>query len=144
MIAKKRNERKLNLLMENSVLFDTLRIALRGIRCVREDNAYFYSRGISLRPLARRIIVLLPVVLEQVRDFGHERVIGVGIGEERTDREEHFGDGEGRRPLILEDVEADGAIRVDVSMVNFCCKGDLRGLERVVRWEDDVQEEYST
>ena len=88
--------------------------------------------------------MLCPVGLEQVRDFGHERVIGVGIGEERADREEHFGDGEGRRPLILEDVEADGAVAVDVSMVNFRCEGDLGRLEGVVGREDDVQKEDAT
>ena len=88
--------------------------------------------------------MLLPVALVQISDFGHERVVRVGVSEQRADREKHFRDSEGGRPLVLEDVEADGAIRVDVSMVNFRCKGDLRGLERVVRWEDDVQEEYST
>ena len=88
--------------------------------------------------------MLLPVALVQISDFGHERVVRVGVSEERADREKHFRDSEGGRPLVLEDVEADGAIRVDVSMVNFRCEGDLRGLEGVVRWEDDVQEEYST
>ena len=102
------------------------------------------SRGISLRPLARCIVVLLPVALVQISDFRHEWVVRVGVSEERADREKHFRDSEGGRPLVLEDVEADGAIRVDVSMVNFRCEGDLRGLEGVVRWEDDVQEEYST
>ena len=88
--------------------------------------------------------MLSPVVLVEVRDLRHERIIRVGIGQERADREQHLGDGEGGRPLVLEDVEADGAIRVDVSMVNFRCKGDLRGLEWIIRREDDVQKEYST
>ena len=104
----------------------------------------YRSRGISLCPLTRCGIVLIPVVLVQISDFWHEGVIRVGIGEERADREKHFGDCECGWPLILEDVEADGAVAVDVTMVNFRCECDLRGLEGIVRWEDDVQEEDAT
>ena len=98
------------------------------------------SRGISLRPLARCIVVLLPVALVQISDFGHERVVRVGIGEEGADREKHFRDGEGGRPLVLEDVQANRAIAVDVSMVNFRCERNLGRLEGIVGREMDVQE----
>ena len=103
-----------------------------------------YSRGVPLGPLTSSLIVLSPVGLVEVCDLRHEGIIRVGIGQEGADGEQHLGDGEGGRPLVLEDVQANRAIAVDVSMVNFRCEGDLRGLEGVVRWEDDVQEEYST
>ena len=84
--------------------------------------------------------MLSPVVLVEVRDLRHERIIGVGIGQERADREQHLGDGECGRPLVLEDVQANRAIAVDVSMVNFRCERNLGRLEGIVGREMDVKE----
>ena len=83
------------------------------------------------------------VRLVNVGDLGHQRIIGVGVGEQRADGEKDLGDGERGRPLVLEDVEADGAVAVDVSMVNFSREGDLGGLEGVVGRELNVQEEHT-
>ena len=47
-------------------------------------------------------------------------------------RDTHFGDREGRGPLILENVKADAARCVDVRMVDLCLECDLRRLKRVV------------
>jgi hypothetical protein len=87
--------------------------------------------------------VRLFVALEDVGDLGDEGIVGVGIGQQRADREEHLGDGERGRPLVLEDVEADGAVAVDVHVVHLGGEGDLGWLERVVGWEMDVQEEHA-
>ena len=65
------------------------------------------SRGESLRPVPRVGIVLCFVVLVDLGDLGRQRVVRVGIGEEGADGEEDLRDGEGGRPLILKDVEAD-------------------------------------
>ena len=46
----------------------------------------------------------------------------------------HLGDGEGRAPLVLKDVEADAALAVDVGVVHLRLEGHLRGLEGVVCW----------
>lgn len=84
------------------------------------------------RPLARRVLVARAVALVDVRDLRHERVVGVGVGQQRADREQHLGDRQRRRPLVLEDVEADRALRVDVGVVDLGLEGDLRRLEGVV------------
>ena len=59
------------------------------------------SRGISLRPLACCIVVLLPVSLVQISDFRHERNVRVRISEEGNDREKQFLDSEDGRPIVL-------------------------------------------
>ena len=42
--------------------------------------------------------------------------------------------------MVLQDVQADGAIGVDVWVVDSCGEVDLSWLEWVVSWEMDVQE----
>ena len=83
------------------------------------------------------------IALENVGNLGDERIIWVGVGQQRADREEHLGDGEGGRPLVFEDVEADRSIAVDVHVINFRRERNLRGLEGVVGREVDVQEEHA-
>ena len=81
------------------------------------------------------------IALIDVSDLGDERVIRIRVRQQRADREEDLGDGESGRPLVFQDVKADGAIAVDVHMVNFRGEGDLGRLERIVGREVDVQEE---
>ena len=45
--------------------------------------------------------MLLLIALENVGDLGDERIIGVGVGQQRADREEHLRDSESGRPLIF-------------------------------------------
>tara|TARA_B110001450_G_scaffold234800_1_gene239026 strand:+ start:545 stop:922 length:378 start_codon:yes stop_codon:yes gene_type:complete len=70
----------------------------------------------------------------------HQRIIWVGIGQEGRNGEEHLGDGEGWGPLFLQDIEADGAVGVDIWVVDSRGEVDLSWLERIVGWEVDVQE----
>ena len=99
------------------------------------------SHGVTLSPIASSLVVLILVALENVSDLGHEGIIGVRVGQQGADGKEHLGDGEGGRPLVLEDVQADGAIAVDVHVINFRREGDLGWLEGIVGREVDVQEE---
>lgn len=87
--------------------------------------------------------MLLPVALVDVGDLGHQRIVGVGVSQQGADGEEHLRDGESGRPLVLEDVEADGPVAVDVHVINFRGEGDLGWLERVVGREVNVQEEHA-
>lgn len=82
-----------------------------------------------------------PVGLQKLSDVGDEGIVGVGVGEEGADAEQDLGDGEGGTPLVLEDVEADAAVRVDVAVVNAGGEVDLGRLEGVVGGEVDVEEE---
>lgn len=46
--------------------------------------------------------------------------------------------------MILEDIKADASIGINVRVVNSRDEGHLGRLERVVRWELDVQEEHTS
>ena len=50
-------------------------------------------------------------------------------------------DGERRAPLVSQNIQADGAVAVDVGVVNAGGEVDLRGLEGVVCGEVDGEEE---
>ena len=87
--------------------------------------------------------MLCLIALENVGNLRDERVIWVGVSQERADGEEHLGDGECGRPLVFEDVEADRSIAVDVHVINFRRERNLRRLEGIVGREVDVQEEHT-
>lgn len=70
-----------------------------------------------------------------------ERVIRIGVSQQRRDREQHTRDGECGAPLVLEDVQADGAVPVDVGVEHAGGEADLGGLEGVVGREVDGEEE---
>ena len=46
--------------------------------------------------------------------------------------------------MLLQDIEADGSIRVNVWMIDPRGEVDLGWFEWVVSWEVNVQEEYAT
>ena len=68
------------------------------------------SGGISLGPLSGGGFVTRSVFFEDSCDFGDQWVVRIGVGEERADREEHFGDRQGWAPLIAKDVQADASV----------------------------------
>jgi len=96
------------------------------------------SHGVLSRPLSGGGLVLWLVSLVDLGDLWHQRIIWVGIGQQGADREEHLGDGEGWGPLLLEDIQTDGPVRVDVWMIDPGCEVDLGWLEWVVSWEMNV------
>jgi len=87
------------------------------------------------------LIVSILVRLEKVGDLGHERIIGVGVGQQGADGEEYLGDGKSGGPLILEDVEADGTVAVNIAVVDFRSESNLGRLEWVIGREVDIEEE---
>ncbi len=54
-----------------------------------------------------------------------------------------FSDSEWDTPLVGQNVEADGAVRIDVRVVYFRGEREFRRLERVVCRELDCQEEHA-
>ena len=42
----------------------------------------------------------------------------IRVGEQRANGEEHLGDGQCRAPIVLKDVQANGAVAVDVAVIN--------------------------
>jgi len=71
------------------------------------------------RPLPGGLLVPGPVRLVDVGDLRDERVVRVRVAQQGADGEEDFGQSQGRRPLLLQDVQADGALRVDVGVVDL-------------------------
>lgn len=67
-----------------------------------------------MRPSPGGGLVPESVGLAHVCDLRDERVVRVGVGEQRADGEQHLGHRQRRAPLILEDVQADVAVAVDV------------------------------
>jgi len=102
------------------------------------------SHGILSSPFSGSSLVFRLVSLVDLSDLWHQRIIWVGVSQQGADGEENLGDGKGWRPLFLEDIEANGAIGVDVRVIDSRCEVDLWWLEGVVGWEVDVKEEYTT
>ena len=99
------------------------------------------SHSVLASPLTSSRRVLGLVTLVDVCDFRHKRIIRVGVGQKRTNREKDLRDCQCRGPLILEDIKTDGTVGVDVGVVDTSLEGDLWGLEGVVGREVDVEEE---
>ena len=147
----------------------SIRVTSQAPRCHR-------SARVLLGPLLSRRLILRPIRLIDARYLGHQRVVGIRVGQQRADRKHNCGstpplrsgrgprtgqstrdwarahgaghgrrgtfrDGERRRPLSIQDVQADRSIAVHVRMVYAGGEGDLRRLERVVRGEVNVEEE---
>lgn len=98
------------------------------------------SHSVLSSPLSSGGLILCLVSLVDMGNLWHQRIIWVGIGQEGRNGEEHLGDGEGWGPLFLQDIEADGAVGVDIWVVDSRGEVDLSWLERIVGWEVDVQE----
>ena len=71
-----------------------------------------------------------PVRLEKLRNVRHERIVRVGVGEERTDTQQNLTDRQCWTPLVLENIQADTSVRVDVAVVDACGKVDFGRLQR--------------
>lgn len=78
------------------------------------------------RPIPRSSIVLILVAHVLQRDGADERVLGVAVGQKGADGEEDFGDGQRRRPVIFENVQADDALAIDVAVIDSRLEDYLR------------------
>lgn len=99
-----------------------------------------HSDGILSSPLSSSVLISGSIILVEVCNLRHERVIGVGVGEQGADGQQDLGNSQSRGPLVFENVETDAAVRVDVGVVDLGGEADLWGLEGVVCREVDRQE----
>lgn len=76
-------------------------------------------------------------------DLGNKRIVGVWIGQHRTNRQQNLRNSQSRRPLVSEDVQANGAIAVDIRMIDSRRKSNLGRLKGIVSREVYVQIENS-
>jgi len=86
---------------------------------------------ILARPLPGGLLVPGPVSLVDVGDLRDERVVRVRVAEQGADGEEHLGERQRGRPLLLQDVQAYGSLGVDVRVVDLWAgDGGWAGRER--------------
>ena len=82
-----------------------------------------------------------PVMQILLSNIRHERIVWVGVCEQRADREQYFWDCESRTPIIFQNIQADGACTANIAVINFRPKCYLGWFERVVLWKVNIQEE---
>ena len=90
------------------------------------------------RPLPGGLLVPGPVRLVDVGDLRDERVVRVRVAQQGADGEEDFGQSQGRRPLLLQDVQADSAELVDVGVVDLRSKEHLWWDHWVLLWQEEL------
>ena len=91
---------------------------MKLIEVVRRWRGLDHLRGVPLRPQLGDAVVLLAVLSVLGGDRADQGVGGVAVAEQGADREQDLRDGERRRPLVLEDVQADAPQLVDVRVVD--------------------------
>ena len=76
--------------------------------------------------------------------MGHlwpQRILGIGIGQQRQDGQKHLGNGEGRTPGPLQNIEADHSALIDIGVIDLGGETDLGGLEGVITGKVDADTE---
>ena len=99
-----------------------------------------FSHRKSLGPFTGGVVMGCEVTLVEVRNLGHQGIVRVRVSQQRADGEEDLGDREGGRPLVLQDIKADGSIRIYIAVVNFRRERHLGRLEWIVGREGNIEE----
>ena len=107
-------------------------------------TGHYSSHSIFTRPFAGILVVFVLVGLEKVSNLRDEWIVGVRVSHQRADGQKHLWNGKCRGPLVLQNVEADAAIGVDVTVVNSRRKRHFWRFEWVVSREVDVEEEHTS
>ena len=81
--------------------------------------------GILRRPLSGRAIVPSLIGLQKLRNVGDKGVFGIGIGQKRANGKQDLANGQCRTPLILQNIQANTAVRVNVAVIDTCREMDL-------------------
>ena len=106
---------------------------------------YVFLLSIILHPLFCCEFVQLPIRFILSCDFGILWIIRLGTAEKSLKRNECSSNRQCRRPLVLEDVEANcSGLRADVGVPYFSVELHLRWFERVVRRNGDVHVKCSS
>lgn len=119
--------------------------------------------GILSSPFPGRRFVSRAISLVDVCDFRNKRVIRVGIGEHRADREKNwigtisvlnglkrvwieitFGDGQSGTPLVSQDIKAYASVGIDIWVINASSEVYFWRFKRIVGREMNRQKEDTT
>lgn len=88
--------------------------------------------GVPLGPLPGHPVVLRPVGHVLCGDATHQRVSGIAVCKKRADGQENFRNGEGRTPVVFQDVQTYHALAVNITVINSGSEGNLGGFKRIV------------
>lgn len=102
------------------------------------------SDSVLASPFTGCRLVAGAIRLIDVGNLRNKRVIRVGVCEHGADRKQNLRNGEGRAPLVPQDIQTDTSVRVDVGVVNASGEVNLGRLERVVGREVDGEEENTS
>jgi hypothetical protein len=78
-----------------------------------------------------------------VCDLRNQRIIRIRITEERTNAQKDLAHRESRRPILLENIEADDTGTVDIRVVDLGRECTSGRLEWVIHREEDLKLEYT-
>ncbi len=108
-------------------------------------SLYVFLLSIILHPLLCSELVQLPISFILTCHFSILWIIWLGTAKESLERNECSTDGQCRRPLVLQDVEANSSgLGADVWVPYFCVELHLWWLEWVVWWNVDVHVKRSS
>lgn len=71
-----------------------------------------FSHRMLAGPITGNLVVLDRIGLEHTGTFGHKWVVRIGVAEKGADAQQDLADGQSRRPLVLENVQADASVAV--------------------------------
>ena len=84
---------------------------------------------------------MVPVDLRNLRIMG---VVSIGVGHQRNNGSEDFGDVQGWRPLLGEDVQFGSLVLFHVQVVDLRSEGYTGCIAGIVPWEIDVKFENAS
>jgi len=102
-------------------------------------SLYVFLLSIILHPLLCCELVQLPISFILSCDFSVLWIVWLGTAEKSLKRNECSTDGKCRRPLVLQDIQANSSgLRTNVWVPYFSVELHLWWLERIVWWNVDV------
>lgn len=107
------------------------------------DAAWGHTLSVLSGKAARMLLSVggehVGIALEELGDFGNERIVRIRFGQQKPHCRQESADGKGRIPLAvrrtLERAKTDAPFRVDVGMIDGREEEDARRLERIARRE---------
>lgn len=121
-------------------------ILYRSPNAIRFHSSHLLPTSILLHPLLRRLLKLLLVILEIIRNTRLDRIVPIRLQQQIPDQLQHARDGTRRLPdLWAQDAETHGAFVVVcyVGVPDLGLKGDGGRFEREVGGEVEVDLEVA-
>ena len=97
------------------------------VECNQTQSAILH--GVLRRPFSRCTIVPGSIRLEQLGNVRNQRIVRIGVRQQRANTQQNFTDRQCWTPLVLENIETNSAVRVDVTVIDACGKVNFGRLQ---------------